>query len=307
MQILSTKAFSRVRPSPAVSSGSPGPVSPAGSFAAIAFLLLAVFGQAQEPATNARGGRGARGESAAIAGANENPAAVERGAKLYAANCAGCHGNTGRGNPGAPDLIRSIVVLTDEKGILISPVLRNGRPDQGMPKPNLTEPQIADLVAWLHVQTYAAGHRTTYAFQDVVTGDAKKGESYFNGAGGCNKCHSPGGDLQGIGKRLDPMALQQRWLGPRGGGRGGRGDTARGAMTVKVTTASGETVSGTLERVDDFSVALREASGRYRSFLREGNVPKVEITDPLRAHTEMLSKYQDADIHNVTAYLVTLK
>ena len=147
------------------------------------------------------GGRGARGESAAIAGAKEDPAAVERGAKLYAANCAGCHGNTARGNPGAPDLIRSIVVLTDEKGILIAPVLRNGRPDQGMPKPNLTEPQIADLVAWLHVQTYAAGHRTTYAFQDVVTGDAEKGEAYFNGAGGCNKCHSPTGDLRASAAR----------------------------------------------------------------------------------------------------------
>src|SRR5262252_6763970 len=106
----------------------------------------------------------------------QEPAGVERGAKLYAANCAGCHGRTARGNPGAPDLIRSIVVLTDEKGILISPILRNGRPEQGMPKPNLTEPQIADLVAWLHVQTYAAGHRTTYAFQDVVTGNAKAGE-----------------------------------------------------------------------------------------------------------------------------------
>src|SRR6185369_9090072 len=137
----------------------------------------------------------------------------------------------------APDLIRSIMVLTDEKGILISPILRSGRPDQGMPKPNLTESQIADLVAWLHVQTYAAGHRGTYAFLDVVTGDAKKGEAYFNGAGGCNNCHSPAGDLKGIASRFDPFALQQRWLGPRGG-RGGRGGSNRSAMTVKVTLAS---------------------------------------------------------------------
>ena len=206
-------------------------------------------------------------------------------------------------------MIRSMIVLTDEKGILISPVLRNGRSEQGMPKPNLTEPEIADLVAWLHVQTYAAGHRTTYAFLDVVTGDAKKGEAYFNGAGGCNKCHSVTGDLKGIGGRFDAMALQQRWLSPRGGGgRGGRGGgNSRSAMTVKVILASGETVAGTLDRVDDFSVSLRDASGKYRSFLRDGDVPKIEITDPLRAHTELLHKYTDADIHNVTAYLVTLK
>jgi mono/diheme cytochrome c family protein len=201
-----------------------------------------------------------------------------------------------------------MVVLTDEKGILIAPILRNGRPDQGMPKPNLTEPQIADLIAWLHVQTYAAGHRTTYAFQDVVTGDAKKGEAYFNGAGGCKNCHSPTGDLAGIAKRFDAMALQQRWLGPRGSGRGGRGAaSSKAAITVRVTTASGEVVSGTLDRMDDFSVSLRDASGRYHSFLREGNAPKVEIHDPLRAHVDLLPKYTDADIHNVTAYLVTLK
>src|SRR5581483_6214036 len=190
-------------------------------------LAAAGWAVAQEPAENVgRGGRGAgRGESAAIAGAKEDPAAVERGAKLYATNCAGCHGATARGNVGAPDLIRSMIVLTDEKGILIAPVLRNGRPENGMPKPNLTEPQIADIIAWLHVQTYAAGHRTTYAFQDVVTGDPKKGETYFNGAGGCNGCHSVSGDLKGIASRYtDAMALQQRWLGPRGGGgRGGRG------------------------------------------------------------------------------------
>jgi mono/diheme cytochrome c family protein len=274
----------------------------------LAFSSLLVCGlQAQEPAARPNRG-GARGEAAAIAGAKEDPAAVERGAKAYATHCAGCHGNTGRGNPGAPDLIRSIVVLTDEKGILISPVLRNGRPDQGMPKPNLTDQQISDLVAWLHVQTYAAGHRNTYAFQNVVTGDAKRGEAYFNGAGGCNKCHSPAGDLAGIARRFDSMSLQQRWLGPRGGrGRAGNSVTARNAITVKVTTPSGETVSGRLQHVDDFSVSLRDDSGMYRSFFREGNIPKVEINDPLRAHLELLPRYKDSDIHNLTAYLVTLK
>ena len=266
---------------------------------------------AQEPSPPPRP---ARGDAAAIAGAKEDPKAVERGAKLYATHCGGCHGSTGRGNPGAPDLIRSIGVLTDEKGILISPILRNGRPDQGMPKPNLTEPQIADLVAWLHVQTYAAGHRNTYVFQDVVTGNAKAGEAYFNGAGGCNKCHSPSGDLKGFASKFaDSMSLQQRWLGPRtgaGGRRSGPAVTDRNAMTVKVTLPSGQVVSGRLERVDDFAVSLRDANGKYQSFFRDpgsSTSPKVEITDPLRAHVEMLPKYTDTDIHNVTAYLVTLK
>src|SRR6185312_9146457 len=135
-------------------------------------LLLVVAcacAAAQEPTSGITG--------KALAGSKEDPAAVGRGAKAYLANCSGCHGPTARGNVGAPDLLRSLLVLDDEKGILIAPVLRNGRPDQGMPKLGLTEQQISDIVAWLHLQTYTAGHRTTYMFQDIVTGDAKEGEA----------------------------------------------------------------------------------------------------------------------------------
>jgi cytochrome c oxidase cbb3-type subunit III len=274
-------------------------------------LLLAIasiYLAAQEPTP---GGAGAA-TAAAITGSKEDPAAVERGGKLYASNCGGCHGATARGGPGAPDLVRSVLVLDDEKGILISPILRNGRPDQGMPKPDLTEPQIADIVAWMHVQTYAAGHRGTYAFLDVVTGDPKKGEIYFNTTGTCKSCHSPTGDLRGIASRYEPFALQSRWLQPRGGrggGRGGRGGpaSARSVVTVTVTLPSGQSISGPLERIDDFDVSMRDSSGEYHSFTRDGASPKVEVHDPLMAHLDLLGKYTDADIHNVTAYLVTLK
>ncbi|HWC98881.1 MAG TPA: c-type cytochrome [Candidatus Sulfopaludibacter sp.] len=282
---------------------------------ALPLLLLLAPGRAQEPAATGAAGRAANDKSvtaAAITGSKEDPAAFNRGAALYTANCAGCHGATARGGAGAPDLVRSLLVLDDEKGILIAPVLRNGRPDQGMPKPNLSEAQIADLVAWLHVQTYAAGHRTTYAYQDVLTGDPKKGEEYF--ATTCASCHSATGDLKGIGSRYDAFSVQARWLQPRGGrggGRGGRGaaaeSSARGNTTVTVTLASGQKIAGTLDRVDDFSVSLRDSAGEYHSFTREGDVPKVEIHDPLKPHVDLLRKYTDADIHNVTAYLVTLK
>jgi cytochrome c oxidase cbb3-type subunit III len=271
-------------------------------------LLLGLDGclAAQGPAVP----QGSRGPAAAIAGAKEDPAAVERGAKAFAANCAGCHGPSARGNVGAPDLVRSLLVLDDEKGILIAPVLRSGRPEAGMPKPNLTEAQIADIVAWLHVQTYTAGHRTTYAFLDVLTGDPKKGEAYFNAT--CSGCHSPTGDLKGIGARYDPFTLQGRWLQPRAGGRGRGGQAsaqaaARSAITVTVTLASGQIFSGMLDQIDEFNVSLRDASGEYHSFARTGAEPKVEVHDPLKAHTDLLEKYTDPDIHNITAYLATLK
>jgi mono/diheme cytochrome c family protein len=250
--------------------------------------------------------------AAAIAGAKEDPAAVARGAKAFETYCAGCHGPSGRGGPGAPDLVRSLLVLDDEKGILIAPVIRDGRPDKGMPKLNLTEPQITDIVAWLHVQTYAAGHRTTYEFKDVLTGDPAKGKAYFNGAGGCSSCHSPTGDLAGGAGKNDPISLQSRWLLPRSPRRRGRGasnsaESSGTALTAKVTLPSGETVSGTVEHVDDFTISLRDSKNQYHSFTRNGDTPKVEVRDPIQAHTDLLRKYTDADIHNVTAYLATLK
>jgi mono/diheme cytochrome c family protein len=289
------------------------------------FLQAAIFATAavcfghQEPTKTAGQSATNHGESkaltntAALTGSKQDPAAVARGAKVFAVNCAGCHGPGAKGGPGAPDLVRSVLVLDDEKGILIAPVIRNGRPDKGMPKFALSEQQISDVVAWLHLQTYTAGHRTTYMFRDIVTGNAQKGEAYFNGAGKCNTCHSATGDLAGIGKKYDPLSLQSRWLHPReASGRRGRrasGKEPRGsAPTVTVTLASGQSISGRLDHIDDFVVSLRDAQGDFHSFSLNGtNPPRVEIHDPLQAHTEMLGKYTDADIHNVTAYLVTLK
>jgi len=255
----------------------------------------------------------ARGAAAAVAGAGQDPAAVERGAKLFATNCGGCHGAGARGGAGAPDLVRSILVLDDEKGILIAPVIRNGRPDLGMPKSTLPDTSIADIVAWLHVQTWSAGHRSNYEFKDVLTGNAKEGEAYFNQR--CASCHSATGDLKGIGSRYDAFSLQARWLQPRGVRRGNaRGARSappregdRSAIKVTVVSPTGGQVTGTLVQVDDFSVSLRDAAGEYHSFLRDGETPRVEIQDPLRPHNELLRAYQDADIHNVTAYLASLK
>jgi cytochrome c oxidase cbb3-type subunit III len=261
---------------------------------------------AQEPAPTTTN------PAAAIAGSKQDPAAVERGGKAFATYCAGCHGVAAKGGPGAPDLVRSLLVLDDEKGILIAPVIREGRPDKGMPKLNLTEPQISDIVAWLHVQTYAAGHRTTYEFKEVLTGDAAKGKAYFNGAGGCSSCHSATGDLAGFAGKYDPISLQSRWLLPRssrrrGGGAANSASSAGSAPTVTVTLPSGETFSGTIDHIDDFTVSLRDSHNQFHSFTRNGDTPKVEVHDPLQAHTDMLRKYTDADIHNVTAYLATLK
>jgi cytochrome c oxidase cbb3-type subunit III len=174
----------------------------------------------------------------------------------------------------------------------------------------LAPPEIADIGTFLHREITYAAERTNYQLQFVMSGNAQAGEAYFNGAGGCNKCHSPTGDLKGIGSRRDGPTLQALIaFGVVGGGRG-RGEPAgvsRTARRATVTLASGETFSGVLIRLTDFDVTIRDDAGKQLSWLRNANVPKVQVTDPLQGHIDLLAKYKDSDIHDLAAYLATLK
>lgn len=269
----------------------------------VAYALLAPPGQAQEGEPKAPAKRQRR--NFLISRDVPDAAAVERGQKLFVGSCGFCHGATARGGENGPDLVRSVVALRDEGGDLIGPIIRNGVPDKGMPALPMTDEQIADIAAFIRAQQQAAINRRAYEIQNVVTGDAARGKEFFNGAGGCSGCHSPQGDLKGIGGKYEPEALQGRFLFP-GPQRFGPGSSEPSPPTeVTVTPASGPAVSGTLESLDDFHVALRDGNGYYRSFTRTKNL-KVEIRDPLAEHIALLEKYTDADVHDVLAYLVTL-
>jgi mono/diheme cytochrome c family protein len=240
--------------------------------------------------------------------------AADRGRAVYIADCVTCHGPRARGASDGvpepqkgPDLVRSVVVLHDRYGNGIGPFLQKGHPMQsGKPSNSLTETQIADLSHFLHQKVTDTLRSGPYSqVQNVLTGNAKAGEAYFNGAGGCNGCHSPTGDLSGIGKRVDPPSLQLRFLFPRGGG-GRRGGGSSKPVTVTVTPSSGPSVSGVLLYSDDFTVALRDANGEYKSFKRAPGV-KVERKDPYQAHIDLLERYTDKNMHDIVAYLETLK
>jgi cytochrome c oxidase cbb3-type subunit III len=237
-----------------------------------------------------------------------DPAAVVRGQAIFVSTCGFCHGTHATGGEKGPDLLRSVLVLDDEHGASIGHVIMNGRPDKGMPKFAMTQQQIADIAAFLHNSIAAAADRDKYQILNIVTGDAKAGEAYFNGPGNCSSCHSITGDLKGIGAKYEPVTLQDKILMPRD--RWAEGSSSQGgksATTVTVTDASGRSTTGTLLNIDDFTVALKDAGGNYRSFTRRKDTPRVEIHNPLQAHLDMLTKYTDTDIHNLTAFLVTLK
>ena len=240
-------------------------------------------------------------------------AAVDRGRENLAQQCGFCHGANARGGSGGPDLTRSPLVQEDEDGKQLGEFLRAGRPDRGMPKFDLPDSQAADLAAFLHSEIYLASNRRLYKILDVLVGDANRGREYFNGAGKCSTCHSAAGDLKGIGAKYEPAALQVRFLLPRGRS-GGRGASAGPlyadptALKATVRLPSGESATGGLVRLTDFEVTIHDAtSGRMRSWLRNGDVPSVVVTDPLQAHLDQLTKWTDADMHNMTAYLASLK
>ena len=233
-------------------------------------------------------------------------AAVERGQKLLVAECGFCHGSSARGGSSGPDLTRSELVANDENGKQLGDFLRIGRPDRGMPKFDLTNAQVSDLATYLHSTIYQAASRRLYKILDVLVGDPKAGEAFFYGAGKCGTCHSTQLDLRGVGAKFEPVALQQRMLMPRGGGPG-PAYTDRNAIKVTVSPPTGESAHGALVRLTDFEVTLYDSQGRIQSWLRNGDVPRVVVTDPLQGHMDMLPKWTDTDMHNVTAYLVSLK
>jgi mono/diheme cytochrome c family protein len=252
------------------------------------------------------------------AGPNDKPtvdaAAADRGRKTYAAECINCHGTQTRGTSSGSNLIRSLVVLRDRYGSELGPFLKKGHSLQsGKPSAELTEAQVKDLAHFIR-QRINDTLRGSPIFQpqNVLTGDAKAGAAYFAGEGKCATCHSTAGNnLAGIGAKYQPVDLQQRFLFPgggRGGGRG-RGSTPTpnpNAIRVTVTPPSGAAISGVLVQMDDFLVSLRDADGTLRTIRRVPGMTVVK-SNPLQFHIDMLDRLTDKNMHDVVAYLESLK
>jgi cytochrome c oxidase cbb3-type subunit 3 len=227
-----------------------------------------------------------------------SPALVKSGEGVYQQNCTFCHGRDAGGGETGPDLTHSKLVADDVKGDKIGDVVRNGRVEKGMPRFNLSDTDMAGLVAYIHEQKAKAasqkGGRRGVDVEDLQTGNAEAGRTYFNGAGTCSQCHSPTGDLADIASRFQGLKLMERLLYPR-----------NAPVKITVMLPSGKTVSGTLAYSDEFTVGLRDSSGWYQSW--PVSQVKYKIDDPAEVHADLLAKYTDDDIHNLMAYLQTLQ
>jgi cytochrome c oxidase cbb3-type subunit III len=277
--------------------------------AAVALIMCAWIGA---PASAAAQGRGA-GESpaskkppATVTPQSYPPEQIQAGETRFIAQCGFCHGRDAGGGESGPDLIRSTLVAEDVRGDKIGPLIRQGRPDKGMPASNVSDADIAAMVAFIHDAKVkaesAGGGRRSVDVGDLQTGNADAGRRYFNGAGGCVKCHSLTGDFAKVGARYEGLALLQRLLYP-GSARGA--GPAPAPPTATVTTRDGQVISGKVAYHDEFTISLTDANLWRRSW----PVKQVRITidNPLQAHVDQLGKYTDEDMHNVFAYLQTLK
>lgn len=247
------------------------------------------FVTSAEPASSAAGS-GTKGTEAS--------GLVETGDTLFQQNCAFCHGRDAMGGEAGPDLTQSKLVREDKTGEKISQVVHEGRPDNKMPGFNLSNPEISGIIAFIRAREAAAaahpGGRRGVAVADLQTGNVQAGTQYFDGEGGCVKCHSPSGDLAGVATRFEGLELEKRMLYPEGA-----------ESTVSVKLLSGQTISGILAYRDEFTVALRDGKRIYRSW----PISRVRFTvdSPVDAHVRLFNKYSDNDIHNLMAYLQTLR
>jgi len=256
-------------------------------------------------------------------------AAHDRGRALWASHCIDCHGSQARGSDTGPNIIRAKTVNFDrsaaEAGSVLGPFLKAGHPTQSKkPSASFTNEEIVGLANFLRQRVNDTMRGSPlFTVGDIVTGDPKAGEVYFNGDGGCGTCHNATTrSLAGIATRIPaPVDLQQRMLFPGGGGRGrgrgGRGGSPGGlpapapvvdpnAITVTITPASGASMSGALVEESDFYITLREEEGTVRVVRRTPGM-KVTKTNPLQAHVDLLDRVSDKQIHDLVDSLETLK
>lgn len=76
---------------------------------------------------------------------------------------------------------------------------------------------------------------------------------------------------------------------------------------VMVELPLGKKIKGKLVEIDDFALVMIDEAGDRRTFQRVGDIPRIQVDNPLQAHLDSVRSWEDRDLHDLTAYLATLK
>ena len=228
---------------------------------------------------------------------------IAAGEPRFVARCGFCHGRDAGGGEGGPDLTRSDEVAADVYGDRIGGLIADDLAGGGIHALEIPADELRNIVAFVHDRKAfadaALGGRRFVEAEDMRTGDAGDGQSFFNGAGRCSQCHSATGDLAGIATRFEGLDLMRRILYPA------FGRPAPAPPVLTVTLPNGQAFTDPLVYRDEFRVALEDSDGQEREF--DTSLVEFEIDDPLETHFELLGVLTDEAMHDLYAYLETLR
>ena len=225
------------------------------------------------------------------------PADIAAGSRIYAANCAQCHGATGTG-VGGIDLRRGRLPRASTDGALAA-LVASGIQGTGMPPFRFTPDEMRGLIAYVR-----GGLGVDANAPPVKLGNAARGRVIFEGEGRCATCHRvgtaggrSGPDLTDIGVARAPAAIMRSLVDPSGGMRPIN-------RPVRAVTRDGAVIAGRRLNEDSYTVQVVTPEGRLVSLvkadLREWSVSPIS---PMPSYKETLSAEALADL---LAYLVSL-
>jgi mono/diheme cytochrome c family protein len=284
---------------------------------AMAWFVSALSTTAQQGVPGGRGGA-APGQPPAVVQVSGRPpvdaAAHDRGRALWARECIDCHGSQARGSEKGPNIIRTKTVNFDRSaetpGSVLGPFLKAGHPTMsGKASASFTQDDVIALAHFVRQRVNDTMRGSAlFTVGDILVGDRVAGETLFNGTGKCATCHtSTTRSLAGIGTRVPaPVDIQQRMMFPNTAPRGRGAGPNPNTIAVTITPESGSPIAGSLVEQSDFFVTVRLDDGTVRAVRRTPGM-KIVVTNPLQAHIDLLEVITDKNMHDLVAYLESLK
>jgi cytochrome c oxidase cbb3-type subunit III len=187
---------------------------------------------------------------------NASPDEIAAGKRIFAAQCAWCHGTDGVGGSG-PSLQRATLRHARQDTDLVA-IVRTGIPGTEMPGSQLS---MTETMAW---RTAAYVRSLGRASREVIRGDAQRGAAVYE-AKGCQTCHvlngrgtAVGPELTRIGALRGATYLREAMVKP---------EAARppGYLVVRASTRAGTELRGIRVDEDVFWIHVRDAAGKVHA------------------------------------------